>query len=264
MPSETLILDARGNPFQGSLDAIGGETFTDARVAGATLGALGADLVMDINGKGVAAFEIRATAMNATLVFEATIDGSNYYVVPAFIEATETMTAAVVIATTNAFKYVVSATGWRRVRCRVSVYTSGNCIVTGRASASDFAILARPIPSTMHQTSPAVAANTAATVTLPAAGVGLFHYITNIHLMRNATAVLLGSATLIHTTTNLPGNPAWSVGNAMIAGGTQLDLDYSPTTPLKSSASNIATTIVMPAAGLAVLNRGNVSYYVGA
>ena len=263
MAFESFILDARGNPFQGTLDAVGGETFTDARVAGATLGALNADLVMDINGKGVAAFEIRTAAMAATLVFEATLDGSNYYVVPAFIESSETMTASVAIATTNAFKYVVSATGWRRVRCRVSAYTSGNCIVTGRASASDFAILARPIPSTLHVTVTA-AANTAVTVTLPAPGAGLFHYITNIHLMRNATAVLLGSATLIHTSTNLPGNPAWSVGNVMAAGGTQLDLDYSPTTPLKSFAANVATTIVMPAAGLAVLNRANVSYYVGA
>ena len=81
--------------------------------------------------------------------------------------------------------------------------------------------------------------------------------------MRNATAALVGSATLIHTTTNLPGSPAWSVGNAMIIGGTQLDLDYTPTTPLKSSVANTATTVVMPAAGLAVLNRVNVTYYVG-
>jgi hypothetical protein len=33
---------------------------------------------------------------------------------------------------------------------------------------------------------------------------------------------------------------------------------------LKSSLANTATTIVIPAAGAAVLNRGNCSYYVGA
>lgn len=263
MAFESFILDARGNPFQGSLDTIGGELFTDARAAGASLGSLGAELLMDINGKGTASFEIRATAMSATLIFEATLNGTDYYVVPAFVESTETMVTSVVIVTTNALKYVVSATGWRRVRCRVSIYTSGNCIVSGRASAADFAILARPVPSTLHVTAVS-AANASATISLPAAGAGLFHYITNIHLMRNATAVLLGSATLIHTSTNLPGSPAWSVGNVMAAGGTQLDLDYSPTTPLKSLAANTITTIVMPAAGLAVLNRANVSYYVGA
>jgi hypothetical protein len=107
------------------------------------------------------------------------------------------------------------------------------------------------------------AANTAATATLPAAGVGLFHYITNIQMVRNATAALAGTATLIHTSTNLPGTPAWSVGNAMAAGGTQLDLAYEPANPLKSLLANTATTLVMAAGGAAVLNRINVSYYVG-
>jgi hypothetical protein len=107
------------------------------------------------------------------------------------------------------------------------------------------------------------AANTGFTLTLPAAGAGLFHYITSINIMRNATAVLAGTATLIYTTTNLPGNPAWSVGNAMVAGGTQLDLNSEPCRPLKSSAANTATTIVAPAAGVAVLCRINVQYYTG-
>lgn len=84
-----------------------------------------------------------------------------------------------------------------------------------------------------------------------------------IWCLRNATAVLAGTATIIHTSTNLPGSPAWSVGNAMAAGGTQLDVNFQPTTPFKSLVPNTITTIVMPAAGLAVLNRVNVSYYVG-
>jgi hypothetical protein len=91
----------------------------------------------------------------------------------------------------------------------------------------------------------------------------MFHYITSINITRNATAVLAGTATLIHTSTNLPGNPAWSVGNAMAAGGTQIDVDYRPTTPLKSAAAGVATTVVAAAGGAAVLNRVNVSYYLG-
>lgn len=114
--------------------------------------------------------------------------------------------------------------------------------------------------ATLHVTATA-AANTLATATLPAAGAGLFHYITHIYMTRNATAVLAGTATLIHTSTNLPGSPAWSVGNAMVAGGTQLDMVYSPATPLRSAVANTATTLVMAAGGAAVLNRINVSYF---
>lgn len=265
MALESLILDARGNPFQGAIDTIGGETITDARTASATLAAANAELLMDIQGKAVAAFELRtAVSTSATFVFEATLDGTNYYTVPAWIESTETQTAAVVLsAATIALKYNVSATGWRRIRCRCSAYTSGSVVVTGRATTADFKIYSQLVPSTLHVTATA-AANTAATATLPAAGAGLFHYITNINITRNATAALAGTATIIHTTTNLPGSPAWSVGNAMAAGGTQIDVNYTPTTPLKSSVANTNTTVVAAAGGAAVLGRVNVSYYVGA
>ena len=49
----------------------------------------------------------------------------------------------------------------------------------------------------------------------------------------------------------------------MVAGGTQNDVNYRPTSPLKSSAANTATTIVVPAPGAAVIVRANVSYYTG-
>ena len=102
------------------------------------------------------------------------------------------------------------------------------------------------------------AANTAATLTLPAPGAGLFHYITGLEIMRTATAALAGTATLVVTTTNLPGSLAWSFGNAMAAGGTQKDLILAFDNPLKSLVANTASTIVMPAAGAAVLWRANV------
>lgn len=117
-------------------------------------------------------------------------------------------------------------------------------------------------PTTLHVTNVG-AANAAVTATLPAAGIGLFHYITNITLQRASTAALAGTAVLTHTSANLPGNPNWSVGDAMVAGGAVTDLNYSPTKPLKSSVANTNTTITMPAAGAAVLNRINISYYIG-
>ena len=105
------------------------------------------------------------------------------------------------------------------------------------------------------------AANTAATLTLPAPAAGLFHYITRIEITRTATAALTGTATLVITSTNLPGTIAWSVGNAMTAGGTQKDVDINFTHPVKSSAAAIATTIVCPAPGAAVLWRATAYYY---
>ena len=109
------------------------------------------------------------------------------------------------------------------------------------------------------------AANAAVTLTIPAAGVGLFHYITSIIIQRTATAALVGTATLVITTTNLPGSMAFSVGNAMVAGGTQNDINLALAgNPLKSSVANTATTIVCPVPGAAVLWRVTVTYFAKA
>lgn len=270
MALEALNLDARGNPYQGTIDSIGGETLTDARAATATLSALNGEVLIDIQGKANVMFDLRTAAGAMTVVFEGSIDGTNYYALPAFVFSqtlgaalvAEQYVSSVVIATTCTGLYEVASSGFRRLRARVSAYTSGTVVVAARGSAADGIIYARPIPATLHVTATA-AANTAATATLPAAGAGLFHYITSIEITRNATAALAGTATLIHTTTNLPGSPAWSVGNAMAAGGTQLDVRYEPDNPLKSSVANTNTTIVAAAGGAAVLGRVNVSYYVG-
>jgi hypothetical protein len=266
-----ILYDARGNPINiGFPDAVTNETITDARPITAVLAAINAEVVIDLNGAATVLFDVRSAAGSLTYIFEGTVDGVNYISIPAYITfqslagaiVQEQLTSQVVIATTVTGLYTVGVSGIRRVRIRVAAYTSGSITVAARASRADAIIYARDIPSTFHVTITA-AANTGATITLPAAGVGLFHYITNIHLCRNATAALAGTATLVITSTNLPGTPAWSVGNAMIAGGTQIDLDYTPTTPLKCSISNTNTTIVMPAPGAAVLWRGNCSYYVG-
>lgn len=106
------------------------------------------------------------------------------------------------------------------------------------------------------------AANTQTTATLPAAGAGLFHYITSIVIQRAATAALVGGATINITTTNLNG-ATWTVGNAMAAGGSVTDLNFMPSKPWKSQVANTASTIVFPAAGAAVLSRITVTYYTG-
>jgi hypothetical protein len=268
------LFDARGNEFQGSLDAINGLTLTDARTAVTNLAAANSEVLVDINGKSTVTYDVRCVVSLGTndLVIEGTIDGTNFVTLPFWVQQStivtlpaETVNVAISPTAMTAGQLCIvtaSATGFRRIRMR-KISATGNANVALRASAADFRIISQPQPTMLWVTATA-AANTIATATLPAAGAGLFHYITSINLMRNATAALAGTATLIHTTTNLPGNPAWSVGNAMVAGGTQTDLSQAFPNPLKSSVANTNTTIVMPAAGAAVLNRINVGYYVGA
>jgi hypothetical protein len=266
-----ILYDARGNPINvGFPDAVSNETVSDARPISAVLASVNAEVFIDVNGVNTIAVDARTAAGNLTIGFEATVDGINYATLPAFcylqvLVATiieERYVSAVVITSTGAGLYTLMVAGFRRVRVRVTAWTSGNVTVAMRATAGRVIAYARPIPSILHVTATA-GANAAATATLPAAGGGLYHYITHIGITRNATAALAGTATIIHTTTNLPGSPAWSVGNAMAAGGTQIDVVYQPTTPLKSLVANTNTTVVAVAGGAAVLGRVNVSYYLG-
>jgi hypothetical protein len=106
------------------------------------------------------------------------------------------------------------------------------------------------------------ATNTGVTLTLPAPGAGLFHYIESIRISRACNAALAGTAALSITTTNLGGR-AWMVGNAMAAGGTQLDVAELWPHALRSAVANTATTIVLPAPGVAVQWTVEVVYFVG-
>jgi hypothetical protein len=267
-----ILKDARGNEFQGSLDQITGGLVTDPRAANVSLAALNAEAIMDLNGQAVAAFDIRTAAANLTLVFEVSLDGVNYFAVPAFIVSTtlaspfapESMVSGIIITTTHTGLYVVGVSGYRRVRVRVSAFTSGTVTVTLRASQSDFAIYSRPIPSILHVTAVA-AVNTALTATLPAV-VGQFHYITSISLRKlyNVIGVAAGAGVTI-TTTNLPGTPAYTTEQLASAAGSVAHIidDSYAGNPLKSLTANTATTFVAPAQ-LQTIWRWNVSYYTGA
>lgn len=108
------------------------------------------------------------------------------------------------------------------------------------------------------------AVNAAVTATLPAAGVGLFHYITSIQVMKlyNVVGVAAGAGVII-TSTNIPGTPAWTTEQlASPAGTVARVIDLSPALPIKSSVANTATTIVAPLQ-LQTIWRINVTYYTG-
>lgn len=268
------IFDARNNEFQGQLDQIGNGSITDARASGATLSALNAEVFMDLNGKAVAVFEIRAAANSATYVFEGTLDGSNYYALPVRPLPGSTLTAGPVgegmivslaVAAAASVAVAVSATGYRRVRCRVSVYGSGSAVVTGRATLADYAIIAQPQPS-IFNVSLAPALATGGTITLPAVA-GMFHYVVAMDFTIAGSGALqtVGAAVFI-TTSNLPGTPAWALDVPATAAGASrwLAFEKSWPNPLKSSVANTNTVFTFPVPGNQSTLRANVSYYLGA
>lgn len=108
------------------------------------------------------------------------------------------------------------------------------------------------------------AVNTGSTATLPAAGAGLFHYITSIQLVKLYSVVgVAAGAGVIITSTNLPGGPAWTTEQlASVAGTAPIVIDIVFDRPLKSSVANAATTFVAPAQ-LQTIWRWNVGYYTG-
>lgn len=265
MPLDATILDQYGNPFRGQLDSVGGEVVTETgRSYAQTLSSGIGEVVMDLNGASAAVFDLQATTANLSLVFEGSEDGTNYRETLApFDRALKTFApTTTVIGTTINKVFVVGVTGMKRVRCRVSAYTSGSVIVAARASQADFIIYGEQFP--VIPITQTAAANAICTLTIPAAGVGLFHNIVGLFISRTSTAALAGTATLVITTTNIPNSLAWSVGNAMTAGATSRDVELSFGVPMKTTTANTATTIVAPAPGAAVLWRINAYYYHGA
>ena len=105
------------------------------------------------------------------------------------------------------------------------------------------------------------AVNTGVTLTLPAVA-SKFHYLTLIQIVK-FFAVVGAAATSpsLVTTTNLPGDPVFSFNTAGAVGSASVQL-FRPTTPMKSSVVNTATTIVCPAQ-LETIWRANVWYYTG-
>jgi len=236
--------------------------------------------IQKFTSNGLIGFGVQLLSLGTggTVIFEGSGDNVNFLPIngipnPSGVPVSSTSTA-------GAWQFDGSAVPYFQVRCTAltSGAITGTMIATANSgvtmleqgtqntgtTGSEQALVVRNIPQSSTLTiSSTAAANTGLTVTLPSAGAGLFHYITGIEITRNATAALAGTATLVITTTNLAGSRAWSVGNAMVAGGTQVDVNITRTAPIKSSVANTATTIVMPVPGAAVLWRCNVDYFVG-
>lgn len=107
------------------------------------------------------------------------------------------------------------------------------------------------------------AVGVAVTLTLPAAGASLFHYISNIEITADTAPVALAAnASAVVTSTNLNGSPAWNVKVERNGGGVNTMM-RNTVIPLRSAVANTATTIVAPATTNTIW-RLNVEYFTGA
>ena len=109
------------------------------------------------------------------------------------------------------------------------------------------------------------AANATVTLTIAAAGAGLFHYITSVEIVNvNPTiaAIAAAAVTLAYTTTNIPGAPAWTAGTLLAAGAEKLVERVSYPGGIKTTTAATATTFVAPAIGAGGLCRIIVTYYI--
>jgi len=225
-----------------------------------TLGSLNAEIIAATDGASSITLDLRGT-FNMTVEVSGTVDGTNWTLIP--IRMINVASVSYVAAATGAVAgmWVGECAGFAQVRARVTAYTSGS------ATAYLLASIGCLTPQLQQIITPLIVTNTGAasaavTLTLPAAGAGLRHYITYLSINRFATALLTAAATpVLVTTTNLPGTLVFSRSAEAAAQGT-LDVyreDFAY--PLASSAQNTVTTIVCPVT-TGVIWRVTAGYYV--
>lgn len=232
---------------------------TDVRTAG-NLAALNAELLLNLNGESSASFDIRGTFVG-TVVVEASDDGTNFISVPFYNSLTEVFATTATVAGTFDIPLI---SAFRVIKVRCSAFTSGSITTTLNASLGNSMVYSKPIPTTTTVTTTA-ATGVAATLTIPAAGAGLFHYITRLVIERHTSALLTAGATpTIVTTTNISGSLAFSIpADAAPQGQVYREVLEIGEHSLKSTTANTNTTIVCPTV-TGVIWRITVYYYVGA
>jgi hypothetical protein len=105
------------------------------------------------------------------------------------------------------------------------------------------------------------AAGAVVTLTLPAPGAGLFHYVTWLQVLMYSTAARTGSATpVLVTSTNLPALTLTFPSAGAV--GATVEQKTEPSAPSRSAVANTASTIVCPAT-TNVIWRINAHYYGG-
>ena len=231
---------------------------TDVRISG-NLAAVNAEILLALNGETTASVDLRGTFVG-TFVIEATKDGSNYVQLPFFNPLNETFGFNLTVA---GLYEVPNVAAYRIIKLRCSAYTSGLAIASINGSIGTQMVYQKPIPTTATLTTTA-AISTGVTLTVPAAGTGLFHYITRLRISKYVGATLTAAATpTIATTTNLNNSPSFDFKTLGALGDSEIiEVDFTGN-PLKSATANTATTIVCPVLTGAIW-KITAFYYVGA
>lgn len=225
------------------------------------IGALNAELVIDVHGCSTVAIDLRGT-FSMTIEISGTIDGVNYVVIPVRSQVGGAFVSAIVGTASGI--WMASCAGFQKVRARCSAYTSGSATVNIVASNSLFDDFAKNGGITSSIGTAVGAAGAAVTLTIASPGAGLRHYLTYLAIVRhNGTAsALTASATPVTcTTTNLPGSLAFTRASDALAAGAADHWREDFTFPLMSVAQATATTIVCPAT-TGVIWRVTAGYYI--
>lgn len=249
--------------------------FQSRRSSGA-LSALNAELVHDVDGDQSAVIYLDGNGtFNATYVVEGSPDGTSYVPLVCYPYAPASLGGTLPQAGQPIYTEAVNAAsvdrmlccavgGLRKIRVRLSAYTSGTGAVTINSDdCPSISPYVRDQKAATLMVTATAAVSTAVTLTIPAVA-GLRHYIDRIDVVRSATAALTASATpVLVTTTNIPGTPALTFGSD--AGGIGVDkvqsLEFGGA-GMAASAINTATTVVCPLY-TGVIWRVNAAYRLG-
>lgn len=246
----------------------------ERREASGSFNVNGAEVVFDVNGDESVTWFGASTAFIGTIEFDGSVDGTNFRPLPAYPLAVSSVGGTIpqsgqplltigLVAANTSVVYVQPCGQFRKVRCRVTAYTSGTLAVTANADtqpSANIAVLAKPSTLLITNTG---AASAAVTATLPAVA-GLRHVVDFIQITRSATAALTAAAApMLVTTTNLPGTPVATFGSD--AGGIGVDktieLNFGGT-GLAATSLGTATTVVAPVY-TGVIWRITVAYRLG-
>lgn len=218
-----------------------------------------AEIFADCDGSGTVSLELRSV-FSLTVEVAGSVDGVNYQLIPMkpVNQASKLYVSAVAGAVAGS--WMGSCAGYRKVRARVTAYTSGAATAT---LAANLGAMDQSLDGMICTTLTATAAaGAASTLTITSPGAGLRNYVTYLAINRVAAALLTAAAVpVVVTTTNLPGALAFSLPADAAAQGTIYPLREDFAYAIMSSAQATATTIVAPATPN-VIWRLTAGYYV--
>jgi hypothetical protein len=220
------------------------------------LAALNAEVLVEADGSNTVSLDLRGTFVG-TVVLEGTVDGINYVVLPLRAQASPLY----VVTATVSGVYQAPCAGFRRLRARMSAFTSGSAVTTLVASTS---ILDDRMIGESYNLAAVNAgiAGAAVTLTIPAPSAGLRQYVGSIRIERHAAALLTaGASPILVTSTNLPSTPSFSIPVEAAEPGAVYEKIVDLNRALAATAQATAVTVVAPAT-TGVIWRMTAYYYL--